>query len=629
MRYEGVTVKVIGTAGHIDHGKSTLVRHLTGIDPDRLEEEKRRGMTIDLGFAWFSMPSGETVSVVDVPGHERFVKTMLAGAAGIDMALVVIAVDEGVMPQTREHLDILELLEVRRGVVALTKTDLVDEEWVGLITDQVREALSHRILGRMAIVPVSSVTGAGIDTLLARMSFELAKIGDRPQATVHYLPVDRVFAMKGFGTVLTGTLQGGEIRQGDPIEIVPGGRRGRIRGLQTHNNLAERAAVGDRVALNVVGLSRDDVRRGDVAAEPGTIVETDHVDAFVRVLPEARAPLVHGAQVMAHLGAAERSAAIRVLSGSVIEPGSSGWVRLRFGDSVGVIRRQHVVLRVPAPGRTIAGGLVADPSPARRRIDAAGLERLESLLSDNLHIAAEAALSGRRPRTAPEIARLLGVDVETSSRTLNHVVANGCARRLSNSYVTGAGWQQMTERIRAKLAKYHETFPSRRGMPREELRRKVGWTVDTWSAALTALERDETVRTRDSVVSLPDHRGGIDDRREQADRVIALLRQTPYAPPAASAAIGQVGADSSLLLAMVEEGSLVRVDEDLYFDRETLEAMTVRVLDSIRSEGQVTVAQVRDAFGTSRKYALATLEYLDGEHLTRRIGEARILGSKA
>jgi selenocysteine-specific elongation factor len=622
-------MKVIGTAGHIDHGKSTLVYRLTGIDPDHLSEEKRRGMTIDLGFAWLTLPSGMEASVVDVPGHERFVRNMLAGAAGVDVALLVIAADEGVMPQTREHLDILDLLGVQEGVVALTKSDLAEPEWLELVREEVEELLAGTSLASSPIVPVSSTTGEGVPALLAALDEALAA-GPTPRDRGRpFVPVDRVFTIAGFGTVVTGTLHDGSLAEGAEVVLMPRRERSRIRTLQSHRSRVASAGPGARVAMNLQGLSTERVQRGDVVATDGAVAPTRRLDASIRVLPTSSVALRHGMSVAVHIGSAERSATVAVLGASEIEPGSVGWVQLRFDDAVASTRDQRLVIRLPSPARTIAGGVVADVSPRHRRSDPRAIERLTNLLSPRPEVAVMAASQGDRPYSAEEIAFRAGLALAESTACLHQLMDSGKAIPVAQRYLTPARWTRLTQSAQEALREYHTRFPLRRGMSKEELRSQVGWRFTDWSEVVHAMVDAGVVRENGPSVALPGHGGGTSSRRSDADAVLEKLKADPYAPPSGSVLIAGTAADESLLSAMVAENEIVRVDAGLYFERGAYDEMVRRIVESIARDGAVTVASVRDTFGTSRKYALSLLEHLDDEHITRRNGDARTLGSKA
>ncbi|MDP9319669.1 MAG: selenocysteine-specific translation elongation factor, partial [Chloroflexota bacterium] len=371
-------IRVVGTAGHVDHGKSTLIRALTGIDPDRLREERERGMTIDLGFAWLTLPGGADVGIVDVPGHQDFIRNMLAGVGGIDAVILVIAADEGVMPQTREHLAILELLGIERGVVALSKRDLVDDEWAILVRAEVRAALARTPLADAPIVDVSATTRRGLDELLAALETVLGAAPPRRDLARPRLPIDRAFTMTGFGTVVTGTLVDGSLRVGDEIELVPSGLRGRIRGLQTHRRAIDVARPGSRVAANLTGIEKEAVDRGMVLALPGTLAPTSVIGARLRMLRDVSGPLEHGDAVRVHAGTAEAIARVSVLDeGGVIEQSKDAWVQLRLATPMTVAVGDRLVIRRPSPSETLGGGAVADPSGERSRTRAEAVAALE------------------------------------------------------------------------------------------------------------------------------------------------------------------------------------------------------------------------------------------------------------
>lgn len=622
-------MKVIGTAGHIDHGKSTLVHRLTGIDPDRLREEKRRGMTIDLGFAWLTLPSGAEVSIVDVPGHERFIKNMLAGSEGVDVALLVVAADEGMMPQTREHLDILHLLGVDRGVVALTKCDLVDEEWLALVADDVATAIHGTALGGSPIVPVSSTTGQGIGELLEALDRTINDMPPRRDRGIPFVPVDRVFTVSGFGTVVTGTLHGGHLAAGDDVEIVPRDRRARIRGMQSHQSSIIRAAPGDRVAVNLAGVVREDVRRGDVLAVPGSVQAVRRFDAFLRVLPDAPFPLSHGLEVSLHIGSAERPAVLSILEGKYLQPGAEGWVQIRVMDAVPVVRGQRFIVRLPAPARTVAGGEVVDVAPRHRRSDKRAMARLGGMSGPDERQAILAALAGDRMRRADELSLLLGLPAQTATTLLDDLVRDGAAVRLASSYLTADAWDQLHGRVYRILSSHNDANPLARGMDREELRRRLRITRPVWPPILTALGDLGIVEERGTHVSLPGRAGGSAARQRDVERVLDVLTRDPYLPPTGAALREEAGAEDALLRAMVEEGIIVQLADGLYLAHDAYRSAAETVIGLARNAGQVSVAEVRDVLPTTRKYALALLEYLDGQRVTRRVGDVRVLGARA
>jgi selenocysteine-specific elongation factor len=477
-------MRVIGTAGHVDHGKSTLIAALTGTHPDRLKEEQEREMTIDLGFGWLTLPGGEEIGIVDVPGHRDFIENMLAGVGGLDAALLVVAADEGVMPQTREHLAILDLLQIPAGLVVLTKVDLVREDgWLDLIEGDIRAALSGTALERAPAVRVSARTGFGLDELLSTLAEVLQDVASRADLGRPRLPVDRVFSMPGFGTVATGTLSDGHLSVGDEVVILPSGLTGRVRGLQTHKKKEARALPGSRTAVNLSGLSVDNVRRGDVVAAPGHYLPTRRVDAHFRLLKDASA-VRHASQVKFFTGASETIGSLRLLEGDLLQPGGEAWVQIELRDPVVVVRGDHYILRRPSPAETLGGGLVVDPQPKarHRRRDAALLARLESLLAGSpadVFLQASLALG---PAPLKEITVRSRLQPEAAASALADLLASGSLTLLEDGprspdadvlALPAPQWDALAAQTMQALAAYHRQYPLRRGMPREELKSRL------------------------------------------------------------------------------------------------------------------------------------------------------------
>ncbi len=622
-------MKVVGTAGHIDHGKSALVYRLTGIDPDRLEEEKRRGMTIDLGFAWLRLPDGQTVSIVDVPGHERFVANMLAGVGGIDVALLVVAADESIMPQTREHVDILDLLGIGFGVVALTKTDLADPDLIELASAEVADLLSRTALAGSPIVPVSAVTGEGLPDLLTALNDAVTSATDRDERGPAYLPVDRVFTVAGFGTVVTGTLHDGTLAAGDEVEVLPSGRRARIRSLQTHSTPVDRALPGTRVAANLVGVERNEVGRGDVLTPPGAIVPTRRFDAHVRVVRDAPFALKHGQEVRLHLGAGEYPATVSVLGANRVEPGDTGWLQIRSSTPLPAILRQRFILRLPAPARTIAGGGVVDIRPRHRRNDAGAVQRLAALLSDDPERVMEAALQTSRVLTPGQIAEIAALPEAMLREALGRAVDNGTAVPVGDGYAGARSWARMSERARSILERFHTDNPLRRGITREELRSKLHRDRAEWDSWLSALLVRGVVEDSGSLIALPGFVDAGESRREEAERVLAALSAREFTPPSGRDLQDFARTDAELLSFLAENGEIVHVGSGIYFTAAAFDKMLTLALSIIDREGDVSMGRFRDAAGTSRKYAQAFLEYLDARRITRRVGDVRVRGREA
>ncbi|MCC6176825.1 MAG: selenocysteine-specific translation elongation factor [Chloroflexi bacterium] len=632
-------MRVVGTAGHVDHGKSTLIHALTGIDPDRLQEEKDRGMTIDLGFAWLTLPSGQEVSIVDVPGHERFIHNMLAGVGGIDIALLIVAADEGVMPQTREHLDILDLLAVPSGAVVLTKTDLVDEEWLELVTAEVEETVKGTVMEGAPIVPVSAVTGAGLADLAALLDRLLAQERTRTVTGRPRLPIDRVFTIAGFGTVVTGTLLDGELRVGQEIEIQPGRRRTRIRGLQSHRRKVERAQAGSRVAVNLVGVATEDLTRGQVLVEPGTLTPTRLVDAKVRVLADAPRPLVHNMALTFHIGAAEATAKAALLDRQELGPGDTGWVQLRLGHEVAAARGDLFVIRTPSPSQTLGGGTILEPHPRRhRRHQAQVLERLSVLEQGTPHEIVLQQLRAKEPSDVAGLVGRTGLAADEARAAIGTLVASGDIVTLSGAragehrltaqtlVVTRDGWQRLVGAVQGGLGSFHRAYPLRRGMPKEELRTRLGLESRLFVRLLERLLSEGLVVEAGPLLRLPEHQVAFSvDEQRQADRLLGTLRDAGASPPSRDEVEARFGVSPELTQALLDRGDLVEVAADLVYPADVLDVIKDEILTTIRERGSLTVAGVRDLFDTSRKYALALLAYLDDRKITRRVGDERVL----
>ncbi len=606
---------VVGTAGHIDHGKSTLITALTGIDPDRLAEEKRRGMTIDLGFAHMTLPSGREIGIVDVPGHARFMRNMLAGAHGLDAVLLVVAADEGVMPQTREHLDIIDLLDVRRGIVVLTKIDLVDADWLGLVKEEVGMALKGTLLQEAPVMPVSSVEGQGLSELVAALDALLESSTPRVDSGRPRLPVDRVFTMSGFGTVVTGTLADGSISVGDELEVVPGGRTVRIRGLQRHNARVDTIGPGSRVAANLIGVEKSDLARGDVLASPHALQPARRIDAHLRVLSSAPQPVRHGAEMTLHTGTVEVGCRVIVLDRDAIAPGDEGWVQLYLARPVAAAVGDRFVLRVPSPATTVAGGSFVDVAPRKH-------PRHDSAVRESLAARASGSVLQEELRKYPR-----GVAV---SALLKATVAPQAdidrldARRLGDWIFSEDAWHSIATRAAYELDTYHSAHPFRPGMAREELRSKLGFPAASFPAVVRGLIEDGRVIERNGSLAVPAHTVAIAADGPAMD-LVRLLEIRRLAPPSLAEAMQQTGADAEMVRALAQRGDIVRVSDDVAFSRDAYDAAVAMVREIVAEGGSVTVAQLRDRMSASRRPVLALLEHLDSERVTRRVGDARVL----
>jgi selenocysteine-specific elongation factor len=607
---------VVGTAGHIDHGKSTLITALTGIDPDRLAEEKRRGMTIDLGFAHMVLPSGREIGIVDVPGHARFMRNMLAGAHGLDAVLLVVAADEGVMPQTREHLEVVDLLEVRRGIVVLSKADLVDEAWLELVTAEVRETISATGLAGAEVIPVSALEGRGLPRLIHALDALLDGAEPRLDLGRPRLPVDRVFTMSGFGTVVTGTLADGTLSVGDELEVVPRGRHARIRGLQRHNHSVQSVSPGTRVAVNLSGVDKGDVERGDVLSPPEMLRSTRRIDAHVRVLESAPRALRHGAEVLLHTGTVEVGCRVIVLAGDAVEPGRDAWIQLYLERAIAASANDRFVIRIPSPAVTIAGGRFVDVSPRKHpRHDNAVSESLER------RVAGEGLREELRKYSRGVSVGALMKATMASQADIDRLDA----RRLGEWLIAPEAWSTQAERATDEVAAYHAAHPLRPGIAREELRNRLRLHPSAFPAALAALIADGSLEDRQGAIAIPEHRVAIDAPDGPAGQLLELLGREPFAPPSLPEAMQQTGAGPEVVRALAQRGAIVRLSDDIAFTQEGYANAVGIVKELIATTGSVTVAQLRDRMGASRRPVLALLEHLDGAKVTRRVGDQRIL----
>ncbi len=649
---------VIGTAGHVDHGKSTLVHALTGIDPDRLREEKEREMTIDLGFAWLTLPNGEPVGIVDVPGHRDFIENMLAGVGGIDAALFIVAADEGVMPQTREHLAILDLLGIERGIVALTKLDVLEsmgesEEWVELVAADVSETLLGTALEGAPIIPVSAHTGQGLEELVTALQEMLARVEPRRDRGRPRLPVDRVFSISGFGTVVTGTLIDGCFEVGQEAEILPRKLKARVRGLQTHKQAVERATPGSRVAMNLTGVSKADFARGDIVTIPGWLRPTLLVDVQLRYLPDTlqsssvqtRRPLRHNTEIKFFSGAAETVAHVRVLGEQELLPGQTGWAQLRLQEPVTLVRGDRFIIRRPSPPATLGGGIVIDPNPGRkhRRFRPEVIARLETLAHGSPADILLQALERRGPTLARDLLSVHGLG-DAAADALAQLLNEGDAvllnarqeetrflyKRSDKNLVSNqllaarSWWSALVDQMLSELSDYHRQSPLRVGMVREALRSKLKLEPKVFNAVMARAAAEGLVADERTTVRLPSHQVQLNpDQQRRVDALLGRFRRQPYTTPSVKESVAVAG--ESVLGVLVSRGDLVQLSPEVLFLPQTYEEMVSRVQAYIKREGSITLSKTRDILKTSRKYAQALLEHLDEIEVTKRVGDERIM----
>jgi selenocysteine-specific elongation factor len=617
---------VIGTAGHVDHGKSVLVRALTGIDPDRLQEEKDRGMTIDLGFAWLKLPGGQEVSIVDVPGHERFIKNMLAGVGGIDLALLVIAADEGVMPQTREHLAILDLLQLKSGVLVLTKKDLVDGDWLEVVAEDVKDTVRGTALEGSPLVACSAITGEGLDELVSVLEQKLAETPPKRDIGRPRLPIDRAFTIAGFGTVVTGTLIDGSFSVGQEVEVVPGKLRARIRGLQTHRQKVERALPGTRTAVNLSGVAADDLLRGQVVALPDSLPPTAALDVRLRAISALRRPIRHNARLSFHSGASEVWGKVRFLDRDELGPGEEGWAQIRLDEPAAVLNGDLFVVR--DANDTLGGGQVVEAHGRRhRRYDRRTLDALSSLQEGTPEERLLTLLEQRQPLGQSALVGQLDLPEEESLKLLACLVEAGDVVALGGSPLgdgatlfTRDAFAALGDKAGRAISHYYAEHPLRLVMPKEELRNRLRLPSRLFSAALKRwLEAGKLTETA-AGAGLPGHEVKLSAAQQaSANAFLRDLDASPYAPKSESRP------DEELLAYLVERGRVIVLGDGVAFSDAAYREMVERTVAHLQQNGRVTLAEVRDMFGTSRKYAQALLEHLDAEKVTQRVGEERVL----
>lgn len=620
---------VIGTAGHVDHGKSALIQALSGIDPDRLQEEKKRGLTIDLGFAWLTLPDGTDVSIVDVPGHERFIKNMLAGVGGIDLALLVIAADEGVMPQTREHLAILDLLGVERGVLVITKSDLVEPDFLELVAADVEDVVKETTLQGSPLVCCSAVTRAGLDDLLTVIERRLSETEPKRDLGRPRLPIDRVFTVQGFGTVVTGTLIDGSLSTGQDVEIVPAVEGGhvtalpsRVRGLQTHRSKVEQSQPGTRTAVNLGGVEPDELWRGQVVTTPGWLRPSEAVDIRLRVLDSVSRPLRHNLRVTFHSLAAEAPARLRLLEEDELLPGEEAWAQLRLYKPLALLKGDRYIIR--DANDTLGGGIIIETQarrhPRKRRSVIEALERQES--GDPAETV-YAAIAAAEPADLRSVMARIDLPQTTATEAINALERSGRIVLLGEGdgrvAYTAGGFGRLRLTAQSAIENYLKQNPLRAGLGKEELRSRLNLPPRLFAPALEVMvARGDLVDTGAAVAS-PGWQPQLSPAQQQAaERFLAALRSSPYSPPSEGRPAEEVVAY------LVERGDVVDAG-GIAFSREAFEEMTAKVVETLKRQQKITMAQVRDMFGSSRRYVQPFLEELDRRHITMRRGDERLL----
>lgn len=629
---------ILGTAGHIDHGKTALIKALTGIETDRLKEEKRRGITIELGFAFMDLPGGQHLGIVDVPGHEKFVKTMVAGATGIDLVAMVIAADEGIMPQTREHLEICSLLEIKYGVIVLSKVDLVDEEWLELVTDDIGEFTQGTFLQDAPVLPLSSTTGKGIAEFIAALDRLCAEIPQRPPTDLFRLPIDRVFTMKGFGTVITGTLISGRVKVGDTIALYPSGITSKVRGIQVHNESVNEAGTGMRTAINFQGLEITSANRGDIVSLPHILQPSYMVDASIHFLDSNRKPLKNRTRVRFHSGTSEVLGKLILLESEELQPGETTVVQLRLDAPVALVKDDPFVIRSYSPIRAIGGGRILNPIPSKhKRFRPEVIEGLKGLTGAEperiipFHIDG----SGYQGQSFSD----LRVMTNLPEKQLNGSIQDLLSKRIliqvdkeNRIFIHGERLNQLKREIVSVLGGYHQDNPLKAGMSKEELKSKLPPKLSTrlFNLAINQMIGDESIVQEEEWIRLAEHTVSLGiDQADVKTRIMDTYSASGLQPPYFKALSDTLSIDTAqakaVLQLLTDEGRIIKVKEDLYFDAEAVETLKNRLVTFLETNEEIDTPRFKEMTGVSRKFVIPLIEYFDAKHVTIRIGDIRKL----
>jgi len=629
---------ILGTAGHIDHGKTSLIRALTGINTDRLKEEQRRGITIELGFASMDLPSGQHLGIVDVPGHEKFVKNMVAGATGIDLVAMVIAADEGVMPQTREHMEICSLLGIQFGLVVLTKIDMVEAEWLELVTEDIREFLSDSFLKDAPICPVSSTTGQGLPEFVAALDALSKNVTGRSAGGLFRLPVDRVFTMKGFGTVITGTLFSGKIEVGEQVAIYPSGITTKVRGLQVHNQAVQEAQVGQRTAINLQGIEKTAIHRGDVVARPETLVPSYMVDVSLQYLSSNPKAIKNRAKVRFHTGTSEVMGKLVLMDREELQPGEETVAQVRLDAPVTILKDDRYVLRSYSPVRTIGGGRILTPVARKHKgVDAEAAQEIETLVDGNptelidYHVRA-AYYKGAPFAELLVLTNLPEKKLDTALQPLLSGKSISLIDKAARIYIHREVLELLGKRALDHLGRYHEANPLKGGMSKEELKSKVPPVVSDrlFHMMLGELTRKDAIVVEGDQVRRKDHTVTLGiDQADIREKILSAYEKGGFTPPyfkEVSASVGMAPSQAKDVLSLlVKEKRLVKVKEELYFSASAMTEIEKRLVAFLKQNGEISMPQFKELTGTSRKYSVPLMEYFDASQLTLRIGDVRRL----
>lgn len=618
---------ILGTAGHIDHGKSALVKALTGTDPDRLKEEKERGITIDLGFADLGYPDGLTIGIVDVPGHERLVRNMLAGAGGIDLVVLVIAADEGIMPQSREHLYICDLLKIKSGLIVITKADLVESDWLELMKDEVKNFVKGTFLEGAPVVPVSSKTMFNMDVLKEEIRKVALKVEPKPTRGLFRLPIDRVFTMKGFGTVITGTALSGSISVDDAVEILPSNIKSRVRGLHSHGKPIQIAYAGQRVAINLQGTEKEELKRGDAVVVPGRFMPTKIIDAKIELLRDSPA-LKNKSLVHFHLATSETVARVILYEKNELKPGETGYCQFRLQDPVVSTSGDRYIIRRFSPVETIGGGEIFDPSPPKRRQkDIAAVLTVfeEGSLGDKISL--KVLQSGLHGISVISLEGWIKAETPVIREAVETLRKNGLLLIVEDVLIHKTVFDHFREKVLQTLKNFHAKNPLKSGMPKEELR--ASFKIDSRLFGGLIASLNDIVMEKE-IIRLKTFSTVLSQAEETLKtRILDLLQKNEFQPPSKEELSQSLKLDqkhlSDILKLLGKEGSLIRISDSMYLTSSAYNRMIADLRNFFSKKPEMTVAEFRDILGTTRKYALPILEYLDSNKVTLRVGDIRKL----
>lgn len=629
---------ILGTAGHIDHGKTSLIKAVTGTDTDRLKEEKERGITIELGFASLDLPNGQHVGIVDVPGHEKFVKNMVAGATGIDIVVMVIAADEGVMPQTREHMEICTLLGIKHGFVALTKIDMVDEEWLELAMEDVREFTAGTFLENTPIVPVSAVKEKGLQEFSRILETICNQVPERNLTSLFRLPVDRVFTMKGFGTVITGSLISGRVQVGNTVMIYPSTITSKVRGIQVHNQSVNMAEAGQRTAINFQGLEKAAIKRGEMLALPGTLKPSFMVDLQLQYLASNKKPIKNRTRVRFHTGTSEILGNLVLLDREELPPGEKAAVQLRLDEPVCLVKDDRFVIRSYSPVRTIGGGQVLNPIPPKhKRFKADVVKGLQSIAerSPEELTAYYIDQTGHTGAAFSDLVLMTNISEKSLEQQLQALLSRKTVLlvdRDSRIYMHTNSFQQLRQDLTGHLERYHKTNPLKAGMPKEELKSKLppNLSPKLFNLLMNQMLKDGDISVVEDTVHLASHTVALGaDQEDIRDKIIKTYKESGLQPPYFKELGKQLTAEPSrardVLNLLVKEGRLVKVKEDLFFDADAVTRLKQRLVEFLTVSGEISTPQFKEMTAASRKYVIPLIEFFDAQNFTIRIGDIRKL----